>query len=133
MIPPFIDLGYLPPGVHLASLDEIEARFGRSSEIRQVQMESIRWMVDLATRAGVQRIILNGSFVTDRIEPNDVDCVALIGAGFPSDPAAEKELRDGLPFIELKLVGQIDFDGFVEMTFGTDRMGIAKGLIEVAL
>jgi len=65
MIPPFDEFGCLPPGVHPATLDEIEARFGRLSEIRRVQMESVRWMADLAIRAGVDRIVLNGSFVTD--------------------------------------------------------------------
>ncbi|MDZ4685866.1 MAG: hypothetical protein SH850_12425 [Planctomycetaceae bacterium] len=52
MIPPFNDSGALPPGVHPATLDEIAARFGRDSELRRVQMESVRWMVDLAIRAG---------------------------------------------------------------------------------
>jgi hypothetical protein len=55
-------------------------------------MESIGWMIDLAVRAGVQRIILNGSFVTDIIEPNDVDCVLLVGPGGSKDAAAEDEL-----------------------------------------
>jgi len=94
-------------------------------------MESIRWMIDLARRAGVQRIILNGSFVTDIMEPNDVDCVLLIGRGFPADSAAEAELNAGLPFLELKLVGRVDFDEYVDVTFGTDRMGIPKGMVEV--
>src|SRR5438132_13654007 len=106
MIPPFNDSGYLPPGIHPATLDEIDARFGRASELRRVQMESVRWMVDLAIRAGVQRIVLNGSFVTDIMEPNDVDCVLLIGRGFPTDAIAEAELNAGVPFLELKLVGQ---------------------------
>jgi len=65
MIPPFDDSGFLPPGVHPATLAEIEARFGILSELRRVQMESVRWMAELAVRAGVQRIVLNGSFVTD--------------------------------------------------------------------
>lgn len=94
-------------------------------------MESVRWMVDLARRAGVRRIILNGSFVTDKIEPNDVDCVLLIERGFPADSAAEAELSAGLPFLELKLVGQMGFDEYVNVTFGTDRMGAAKGMIEI--
>ena len=51
MIPPFDDTGVLPPGVHPATLDEIEARFGRQSELRRVQMESVQWMVELAIRA----------------------------------------------------------------------------------
>jgi len=44
-------------------------------------MESVCWMVDLAIRPGVQRIVLNGSFVTDIMEPNDVDCVLLFEPG----------------------------------------------------
>src|SRR3990170_1782153 len=113
MIPPFDDSGFLPPGVYPATLAEIEARFGRQSELRRVQMDSVRWMVDLAVRAGVQRIVLNGSFVTDIMEPNDVDCVLLIGRGFPADPVAAAELNAGLPFIEIALAGQADFDEFV--------------------
>lgn len=94
-------------------------------------MESVRWMVELAVRAGVQRIVLNGSFVTDIMEPNDVDCVLLIGRGFPADPIAEAELNAGLPFLEMKLVGRTDFDDYVNVTFGTDRTGVPKGMIEV--
>ncbi len=94
-------------------------------------MDSVRWMVDLAQRAGVKQIVLNGSFTTDIMEPNDVDCVLLIGPGFPADVAAEAELDEGLPFLEMKLVGQTDFDEYVNVTFGLDRMGIPKGMIEV--
>jgi hypothetical protein len=133
MIPPFNDSGYLPPGVHPATLAEIEERFGRSSELRRVQMDSVRWMIDLARRAGVQRIILNGSFATAIMEPNDVDCVLLVKASVRSDPAAEDELRNGLPFLDLALVGQADFDDFIQNVFSADRAGNPKGLIEVLL
>ena len=86
MIPEFNDDGYLPPGIHPATLEEIAARFGQESELRQVQMESLRWLVDLARRSRrFNDIIVNGSFVTDALEPNDVDCVLLIAPGFPSD------------------------------------------------
>src|SRR6266581_446654 len=120
MIPEFNDDGYLPPGIHQATMEEIAARFGQESEIRQVQMESLRWLVDLARRAGVQRIVVNGSFVTDKLEPNDVDCVLLIGVDFPRDAAAEKELLTGLPFINLELVNVEGFQQFTERTFATD-------------
>jgi hypothetical protein len=92
MIPDFTADGVVPSGVHPATLAEIRDRFGGSSELRRAQMESIGWMIDLAVRAGVQRIILNGSFVTDIIEPNDVDCVLLVGPGGSKDAAAEDEL-----------------------------------------
>jgi hypothetical protein len=131
MIPPFDDCGFLPPGVHPATLAEIEARFGGQSELRRVQMESVRWMVDLARRAGAQRIVLNGSFVTDMMEPNDVDCVLLIGRGFPRDPAAEAELRAGLPFLDIELVRRRRFDTLVNVFFATDRFKVPKGMVEV--
>jgi hypothetical protein len=131
MIPPFDHNGVLPPGIHAATLDEIESVFGRSSEIRRVQMESIRWMVGLAVRAGVHRIVLNGSFVTDIIEPNDVDCALLIGPGYPADRVAEMELEAGLPFIDLAIVRQAEFDEFVDNIFAAGRFEERKGMIEV--
>ena len=131
MIPPFQDRGYLPPGVHPATLDEVEARFGRQSELRCVQMESIRWLVDLARRAGVARLVINGSFVTDVPEPNDVDCVLLVEPGFPFDPSAEAELIQGLPFLDMKLVSQDGWDELVETVFASDRCLNPKGMIEV--
>jgi hypothetical protein len=131
MIPPLDDDGYLPAGIHRATLDEIEARFGRESELRQVQMESIRWLVDLARRAGVGRIIINGSFTTARLEPNDVDCALLIEPGFPLDEGAEAELIEGLPFLDIHLVGQDGWDELVGIVFATDRRRNPKGMIEV--
>jgi hypothetical protein len=133
MIPPFDENGFLPPGVHPATLDEIDARFGQLSEVRRAQMESIRWMLVLANRAGVDRIVLNGSFVTDIMEPNDVDCVLLVSLGYPADPVAELELEKGLPFLDLAIVTQKDFDRFVNRTFATDRHNVPKGMIEVQI
>jgi hypothetical protein len=131
MIPGFDEHGYLPQGIHRATLGEIEARFGIESELRRVQMQSLYWLVDLARRAGIERIILNGSFVTDTDEPNDVDCVLLIGARFPADPDAAAELVAGLPFLQVDLVRQLDFDVMVEKIFATDRAWIPKGMVEV--
>lgn len=130
MIPRFDDSGFLPPGVHPANLDEIDALFGRGSELRRVQMQSVRWLVDLAKRAGVQRIVLNGSFVTDTMEPNDVDCV-LLASESQIDVAVEDELLAGLPFLEILLVGPDEFNELVNRTFATDRHGRAKSMIEV--
>jgi hypothetical protein len=131
MLPPFNDDGYLPQGIHRATLDELAARFGRDSEIREAQMESVRWLADLAWRAGAQRIVVNGSFVTDKLEPNDVDCVVLIGPDFPCDVVAEAELLTGLPFINLELADREVFQQFTERTFATDRNLIPKGMVEV--
>ena len=70
-------------------------------------------------------------FATDTFEPNDVDCVLLIGTGFPRDVVAESEILAGLPFLELSLVDQEDFDVLVQRVFATDRNLAAKGMLEV--
>ncbi len=133
MIPEFNDDGYLPPGIHRATLEEIANRFGREPELRQAQVDSLRWLLDLCKRVGVQRLIVNGSFVTDKWEPNDVDCVLLAGHEFPKDEAAETELRDGLPFLQLAIVDEELFERYVQVIFGTDRKSVPKGVIEVIL
>jgi hypothetical protein len=131
MIPLFNESGYLPPGIHPATLDEIDARFGQLSEIRRVQMESIHWMMEIAARAGIERIILNGGFVTDIIEPDDVDCVLLPSLNYPADSEAEEELEAGLPFMDITLAESDEFDLFVKTIFGTDRYLVPKGVVEV--
>ena len=82
MIPDFQEDGYPPPGVHQATFEDVTERVGQHSEIRKVQIESLGWLIDLAKRPGVQRLIVNGSFVTNMLEPNDLDCVLLIGEAF---------------------------------------------------
>lgn len=131
MLPDFNEDGYLPPGVHGATLDEVASRFGQGSELRRVQAESLRWLVDFARRAGIERIIVDGSFVTDVLEPNDVDCALLAGKDYPRDQAADVELGRGLPFIHAEIVEQPTFDFYVATLFATDRRNTPKGLVEV--
>ena len=134
MIPDFDDRGYLPPGVHRATLEEVAERFGQGSELRRTQMESVRWMVDLARRAGIERVILNGSFVTDVLDPNDVDCVLLATENSTQMKSTSgDELVSGLPFLEIEVVGQEWFDFLSGTFFATDRRNVPKGLIEVIL
>lgn len=75
--------------------------------------------------------MVNDSSVTDRWEPNDVDCVLLIGSGFPRDGEAEAELLAGLPFITMEFVDGDAFRQFTEWIFDTDRDLVPKGMIEV--
>ncbi len=84
-----------------------------------------RWSGSLerARRAGVLRIIVNGSFVADAYEPNDVDCALLIGPDYPTDSAADAELQNGLLFIQAELLTQDAFDYYVSTVFGSDRRG----------
>jgi len=131
MIPDFNEHGYLPEGIHRATLDEISDRFGHQSEVRRVQMESLRWLSEIVPKVGVERLLVNGSFATDTLEPNDVDCVLLIGPAFPLDQDSEAELLAGLPFLDISLVRKDAFELLVEIIFATDRHRVPKGMIEV--
>ncbi len=133
MIPPFDERGYLPPGIHRATLVEVKERFGRETELRRVQSESLDWLVDLARRAGAMRLVINGSFTTETPEPNDVDCALLIPSDYASDPDLEREFEDGLPFLQVERLEEDDFMFLIERIFATDRQDVPKGVVEVIL
>jgi len=57
----------------------------------------------------------------------------LVESDFPGDPRLKAELNDGLPFLEIKLVGHVDFDIYLNAIFASDRFGNRKGMIEIIL
>lgn len=134
MIPQFNESGYLPAGIHRATIDEVVDRFGRGAAEREAGAQSLTWLVPMCRRAGIARLILNGSFVTDSQEPRDVDCVLVPGADFVLDSDATLALRIGLPYLSLQIVETPeDLDFYVNDLFASDRSGKAKGLVEVSL
>jgi hypothetical protein len=131
LIPALNENGYLPPGVHPASIDEVIHRFGAGSNVREAQAESLQWLMPLCRRAGISKLLIDGSFVTDRLEPNDVDCVLLQGASYKAASPEAEELRRGVPFLEVKVVNAEDYEFFANVFFCSDRNNVAKGMIEV--
>jgi hypothetical protein len=119
--------------VHQATLDEVVERFGHGNDQREAQGESLRWLIPLCVNAAITKILINGSFVTNAGEPNDVDCVLLAGQDYNESSDAAQLLLNGLPFLEIKVVSQDDYDWFASVVFGADRVMIAKGVIEVAV
>ncbi len=130
MIPPFDDNGYLPAGIHPATMEEIEERFGSGTEIRGVLHESLVWLVEIAIQAQVLRIVVNGSYVTDLAEPNDVDCVLLLPEDFDRHSGPAKQWIRGFTFLSLELVQPAALLDMIEF-FGSDRDDVPKGMIEV--
>lgn len=76
MIPKSVDINgiwnVLPPGIHNATLEEIEQRFA-TNEKRRTLFEGLRRSVQALRSAGCKAIFLDGSFVTDKPEPGDFD------------------------------------------------------------
>src|SRR4051794_36914867 len=82
MIPDFRTDGYLPEGVHLASEGELTFRFGSSCPRRRRLALRVRRWIELARQTRALRLLIDGSFVTVKAEPEDVDAVVLISADF---------------------------------------------------
>lgn len=133
-IPPFNEDGLLPAGVHRATLDEVLERFGRGSEERRVIGESLAWTVAAARRAGVRRLVLDGSYIDKKRRPNDVDCVALLAGEDSTDQAAQAEFGEGIPYAQIIFFAEEDqFEQFLRLEFMTDRSGRPRGVVEVLL
>ncbi|MGF1634637.1 MAG: hypothetical protein ACFCVE_12360 [Phycisphaerae bacterium] len=130
MIPAFTTEGLLPPGVHPATMNEFEERFGRGSEVRRDQMQSLRWLLAELDGLDVSRIVINGSFVTNVFEPNDVDVAVEVPIDLVLRLDADAAIRD-LPIVHLHALVPSAFKVFVESVYGKDRVGRAKGMIEV--
>ena len=72
MIPAPNAIGELPPGMHLATLAEVEAVFVTTPRRRRL-FEGLRRALQNLHAAGVRRVFIDGSFVTTKADPNDVD------------------------------------------------------------
>ncbi|MDB5385983.1 MAG: hypothetical protein JWM11_1629 [Planctomycetaceae bacterium] len=66
--------GDLPPGIHLASLTEIQTAFGASTRARENIFQRLAKILNIALSTGhLARFVVFGSFVTDKPNPKDVD------------------------------------------------------------
>ena len=76
MIPDFIDISgpwkVLPPGIHKATLEEVEQRFAINDR-RRTLFQGFKNAIDALRIAGCKVVYLDGSYVTDKIYPGDFD------------------------------------------------------------
>lgn len=66
---------YLPPGNHPATLDEVERVFGASTIKRRELMGGLREVVSMLRAFGVTVIYVDGSFISDKARPRDIDVI----------------------------------------------------------
>jgi hypothetical protein len=142
MIPEFRDDGYLPEGVHLATEAEVTFRFGTSSQKRRRLALRLRRWIELARSLGAQRFFVDGSFVTAKNEPNDVDAVIWlpddfsdkVSSGWSDALELETMLLNRHPEELFAAENRRDWDDWVEFFTRTretdDRR---KGVVEVEL
>jgi len=76
-IPDLNEEGFRPPGIHRINLTDFRERFAifnRSDRRLRVYGQLERFIAEVTKSVIVKRILVGGSFVTARPEPNDFDC-----------------------------------------------------------
>jgi hypothetical protein len=124
-IPPFNELGYLPPGVYEASWLELMKRFAINPQRRRLATGLAAALQKLAI-AGCRRVVIGGSFVTIKEYPNDFDGwyesfgldLDILDPLFLEDVESQMEVFGGTLF------SPPSYEGF----FQTDREGRPKGV-----
>lgn len=142
MIPALRTDGYLPEGLHLATEAEITFRFGTETRQRRRLALRLRRWIEISRMVGAKRLFVDGSFVTSKPEPNDVDAVVWLPEDF-----ADRIDRGDFDAFELETMlltrrpeeifaaeDRRDWDDWVEFFSRTrESDGRRKGLVEVEL
>lgn len=141
-IPRFRSDGYLPDGLYLASESEIIFRFGSSTRRRKLLTLRLRRWIDLTRLIGGKRLLVDGSFVTAKSEPHDIDSVILLPPNFQSQIEqgfeAALELEDMIltrrPEEIFAAEDNTDWNEWVDFfSLTREADGRHKGLVEVKL
>lgn len=77
-IPELNEEGLLPKGIHDCTVDEIGERFagfGQSAQRKRLFRQLKEYLAEALGREEIVEILVNGSFVTDKAEPGDVDLI----------------------------------------------------------
>lgn len=109
-LPKPLSNGYLPPGIHTATLDEITQRFGSSTSRRQALADRLRELLHVVRATGqIRRVFIWGSFVTAKPFPRDLDIFLLMKAGFDTELAnLPPEQRQAFDHEQAQLVFEAD-------------------------
>ena len=138
--PVFDDAGYIPP-IQVRTEAEVVRWFG-AGDHRYGLVDRVRKWIRLGRAVGARRLLLDGSFVTEKDEPGDVDAVMLLPDDFreqlETGSSAASELQAMIRTREPKELFAAEDErdwwewfGFFSRT--REASGRYKGLIEVAL
>ena len=142
-LPEFNQFGDLPPGVYKTSLDEVADRFISGTGRRGIVTQKLRHIYDLAKRTGhLNRLVIFGSYITSKPEPNDVDVILVMDETFVLDecPAESSALFDhsiaqarygaSIFWIRPNMLMSETMDDFIAY-WQIKRDGTQRGIVEV--
>lgn len=141
-IPEFRSDGYLPEGLYVATEAEVTFQFGTATPRRRRLVLRLRRWIALAHRLGAKRLLIDGSFVTSKPNPKDIDVVILLPPDF--EEQIERGLQSALELEEMLLTHQpeevlgaedeVDWNEWIEFFSRTREPDERrKGLVEIHL
>ncbi len=142
MIPDFTEQGILPPGIHQATLDDVRSRLGWGRK-REDLIKGLEMALQLVGNCGVERVYLDGSFVTDKDRPGDIDGCYDVPPGadltkaFPIWPLNQDTRRlsksmFGVELFPANFSATTSGEPYISF-FQKDRQGRQKGIVLVEL
>ena len=142
MIPQFTAHGLLPQGIHPATLEEVLNRFG-GNDRREQLLAGLIEALRLLRAAGCRRVYINGSFVTAKERPNDIDVCWDIDGVDPdaldpvffdfSDGRAPQKARFGAEFFPAQVPEGVTGRAFLDFFQVDKQTGEPKGIIKLEL
>jgi len=142
-LPDFNAEGDLPPGVYRVTMEEVVSRFGSGAAERDRAAKTLQRIFELASATtNLDRMIVFGSFVTAKPQPNDVDVILVMRDEFRMEAcpeaakllfdhaAAEQNLRASVFWIRPGLLIADTLDQFIQR-WQLKRDGGQRGIVEV--
>ena len=138
-IPDFDENGNLPPGVYEVSLQDIRIRFTWSDR-RKKLFAGLKQAIDNLTKANVKKVYIDGSFVTSKDEPNDIDGCWQYEKNVDADnldpvfldmhpPREAMREKYGVDFLISGVLISDSAGNTIEEFFQIDRDGNKKGIL----
>jgi predicted nucleotidyltransferase len=135
--------GELPIGIYQATIDEVIARFGSGTLQREIVTARLQRIYQIAKDTGnLQQLVIFGSYITAKPEPNDVDVVIIFSDDFDltvcsedvkrllNHQKAENEFGASIFWIRPSLLLLETLDEFIE-GWQVKHDGTRRGIIEV--
>ena len=142
-LPNLNDAGELPIGIHQATIDEVIAQFGSGTLQREIVTARLQRIYQFAKDTGsLQQLIVFGSYITAKPEPNDVDVVIIFTDDFDltvcseevrkllNHQQSENEFGASIFWIRPSLLLLETLDEFIE-SWQVKRDGTRRGIVEV--
>ncbi len=124
--------GTLPPGAHQATLNEALAAYPAYNQQRQILNDSLQRVVEEVQRLDPTiTIYVDGSYVTRKAEPNDVDLL-LVTLTF-TEEEIKRYLAQVCPveLVSLDITVESQLPSVIFDLFTESRRGQQKGIIQV--